>query len=155
MTRSIDIQLSPTSPSDVEAGRKRFFTACALAAALGLAACGGQDSTIETSEIEVGEAPTPTDAVDPLASDTLDQGADALEQGADAVAAAGADVWTELQGDWESSVGMVQAHFGALSEEEILATGGDRQQLVAVVQERYQLEPNEAEQQVADWEATL
>lgn len=93
-------------------------------------------------------------AVDAV-SDAATGAGDAMEGAvADGTAAAG-DAWTSLQANWADSVDEVKAHFGELSEEDILNTGGDRDRMVGVVQERYRLEPAEAERQVADWEATL
>ena len=135
----------------------------ALALVLALGACGGTDSDVETSTIEMEpDATAPAAPETDLSADAeapvegaIVEGADALGDGADAVAAGADDAWTSLQANWADSVDEVQAHFGELSEEDVLATGGDRQQLVAMVQERYNLAPEEAEQQVADWEATL
>ena len=138
----------------------------ATAFALLLGACGGGEPTVETStvELETDPAAVPADPAAPAAPEadvaaaTDDATDDALAAGSEAVdaAAAGAEeTWTSLQANWEESVDEVQAHFGELSEQDVLATGGDRDALVAVVQERYRLEPEEAERQVADWEATL
>ena len=148
-------------------------TGAATALALLLGACGGGDPAVETSTIELESDPVavPADPADPAPADpaaSVDAGAvgetageladDALAVGTEAVdaAAAGADeTWTSLKENWSESAADVQAHFGELSEEDVLSTGGDRQALVSVVQERYRLDPDEAERQVADWEATL
>ena len=156
------------TPPGVRGPRRALALAAALAVLLG--ACGGGEPEVETSTIEMDPdagAALPAEA-DPGAADpglttgadepvegAIVAGADALGDGADAVAAGADDAWTSLQANWADSVEDVRAHFGELSEGDILATGGDRRQLVAVVQERYNLAPEEAEQQVADWEATL
>ena len=160
------------APRPSHARGPRPGIAAALGAAglaLALGACGGgtdvETSTVETAPDAAAPASPATDpvAVEPGLSAGADdpvggavvEGADALGDGADAVAAGADDAWTSLQANWADSVDEVQAHFGELSEEDVLATGGDRERLVATVGERYNLAPEEAERQVADWEATL
>jgi len=63
--------------------------------------------------------------------------------------------WQALQADWASAVPDVKARFGELSEAELLATEGDRAQLVALVQEKYQLDAAEADRQVSDLETMM
>ena len=151
--------------------RSAAAPASAVALALALGACGGGDPAVETSTVELDEGVSAAPAeLDPaIAEPALDPGAEvgaavqgaadeAMVAGSDAVdaAAAGASgAWVSLQENWDESVADVQAHFGELSEEDVVATGGDRGALVAVVRERYGLEAEEAERQVADWEATL
>ena len=145
-----------------------------VALAMLLGACGGGDPAVETSTIEMDPAAAPAPpaddpaAIDPAlgadaadlappepAGDALGETVAAAESVADEAAAGAEGAWSSLQANWAESAAEVQAHFGELSEDDVLATGGDRQALVAVIGERYSLAPEEAEQQVADWEATL
>jgi len=125
----------------------------AVSLALTLAACGG-DTGQETTTID-GAAPEVASeaAAEPLPTDAVE--ADAVELATGDVEVPGGDGWQSLQDDWMSSVQSVQARFGELSEEELIATGGDRDQLVMLVQQKYGLAADEAEQQVSDFEATL
>ena len=63
--------------------------------------------------------------------------------------------WNEMQANWDSSAGMVKDRWAELTEEEILATNGDREQLVSLVQEKYGIEREQAEQEVNDWASSL
>ena len=113
---------------------------------------------VEADANEMVPAPTAEGATEELAVDLEETTTDAAEvaDGAiDEATAVAGDGWSSLQANWAESVGDVRARFGELSEEEILATGGDRDRLVAVVTERYGIAPEDAERQVADWEATL
>ena len=113
---------------------------------------------VEADANEMVPAPTAEGATEELAVDLEETTTDAAEvaDGAiDEATAVAEDGWSSLQANWAESVGDVRARFGELSEEEILATDGDRDRLVAVVTERYGITPEDAERQVADWEATL
>ncbi len=112
-------------------------------------------TAIEPSIAPEATAEALTDDVAEDASVAATQATAAVEDVAQDGMAAADDAWTSLQANWADSVDEVQAHFGELSEEDILGVDGDRERMVSVVQERYSLEPAEAEQQVADWEATL
>ena len=139
--------------------------ASAAALALLLGACGGGEPEVETSTVEMEPEAATADAApeadvavaEPVegAEAALEETASAVDGAADAVAAEAGDGWSSLQANWAESADEVRAHFSELSEEDVLSTGGDREALVAVVGERYSLEPEEAERQVADWEATL
>jgi len=140
-------------PSTMRPNTPRLPLVLAASFAITLGACGGggeqTDATIEEAPEVVTIEPT-TDAAttDATQGEALD-----VVTNEDAPVVGGG--WQSLQDDWMSSVPSVQARFGELTEEELIATGGDREQLVVLVQEKYRLEPAEAEQQVSDFEATL
>lgn len=134
----------------------------ASAISLVLAGCGG-GSTAE---------PTPTDGevVAPLqdsaaeatqaADSAVTEAGDAIEQTADSSAEAVMDAadsagWTELQANWQDSIGSIKDRWADLSEEELLSVNGDREALVALVQEKYGLDRDAAESEVNDWASTL
>jgi len=137
----------------------------AVAFAVTLTACGGDaDPTTTTVDETAPGAVVEEVALDPVVIDTPATDAvdtDVVEIEApepavtDGVMASGDGGWQSLQDDWTSSVASVQARFGELGEEELIATGGDRDAFVMLVQEKYNLEPDDAEQQVSDFEASL
>lgn len=139
----------------------KTFVAAALATAL--IGCGGgnQDAGDVVGEGAADVAGAASDAVDEAGALLDDAGeevagaADEVVEGADAMAATAEGGWTDLQANWQESVGSIQAKWGELSAEDLMSTGGDREQLVALIQDKYNLGADEAEQQVSDWEATL
>lgn len=149
-----------------------------LVLAVMLAACGGGGETVDgAADAVVDEAATAVDATSEAAAGAADDVADAASEAGDAVvdAADGAtdavadaasdasdavtdaagDGWVAMQENWEGSAGLVKDRWAELTEAEILETGGDREQLVDLVQERYELERGAAEAEVEDWAASL
>jgi len=134
----------------------RVSLALVASFALTLTACGGDAEQEAVTIDEATPDPLETEVVetgalaDPVAGDAV--AVDTPDPVADVDASAPGGGWESLQADWTSSVPIVQARFGELSEEELLATGGDRDQLVVLVQQKYDLDPATAEQQVSDFE---
>ena len=135
------------------------FTALTLALLLG--ACGGEnteepDSTLDEPAAEPADpAAEAVDAAESAVEDTTDTvAAETSETVADSADAIDGG-WDAMQEDWDSSAGMVKDRWAELTEEEILATGGDREQLVALVQDTYGIEREQAEQEVNDWVGAL
>ena len=133
----------------------------ATAISLVLAGCGGGGSTSEPipAEGELQESATEaTQAVEDVAAEAgtaLEQAADSTTAAADsAVDAAGAG-WTDLQANWQDSIGSIKDRWADLSEEELLSVNGDREALVTLVQEKYGLDRDAAESEVNDWASTL
>ena len=149
----------------------RALTALApLTLALSLGACGGDAPDADTVVVDPAASTDPAAIepapVDPAATDTVVETAvdptretePTLEPATTdtvAVTEMQDDGWTAMQNEWQDSAGIVKDRWAELTEEEILATGGDREQLVSLVQERYGIERSQAEQEVADWAATL
>ena len=144
--------------------RKIVPVTASLTLALALGACGG--GTTDTDDVVVVDDPAaiePTDvtapeAVDAAAAETVEDGESAVvavEEVADEAMTEVGEGWTAMQGDWQSSAGLVKDRWADLTEEEILGTGGDRDQLVVLVQEKYGIERDQAEQEVNDWAAAL
>jgi len=126
-----------------------------LSLALALGACGGgepdsADPTVadpvdaEPLAVETSE---PTEAIEPVATATEDVAADVMAEVDEG--------WTAMQGDWQNSAGLVKDRWADLTEEDILGTGGDRDRLVVLVQEKYGIEREQAEQEVNDWASAL
>lgn len=57
------------------------------------------------------------------------------------------------KGNWKQFKGKVKEQWGKLTDDDIDVIAGKRDQLVGKVQERMGLAQDEAEKQVADWEA--
>ena len=56
-----------------------------------------------------------------------------------------------LQGRWNVLKGKVREKWGQLTDDDFAQIGGQKDQLVGRVQERYGLAKEEAERQVSDW----
>ena len=63
--------------------------------------------------------------------------------------------WTDLQANWQDSIGSIKDRWADLTEEELLNVNGDREALVSLVQEKYGLARDAAENEVNDWASTL
>ena len=155
--------------------RKHLLTTTtAMALALALGACGGSNDA-DSDDAAVDTAAAPEDApVDPAATDAPDAAVEPVAESADeapvmepsldgeqamaepegAVAEDG-DGWTAMQADWDNSAGLVKDRWAELSEEDILGTAGDREQLVVLVQEKYGIARDQAEQEVQEWADAL
>lgn len=57
----------------------------------------------------------------------------------------------ELKGKWKQQVGAAKVAWGKLTEDELLKSQGEQQKLSGLVQERYALTRDEADQQVKDF----
>ena len=143
--------------------RKLVPVTASLTLALALGACGGDAPdagdgvVVDPAAIEPTEVTTP-EAVDAAAAEAVEAGESAVvavEEVADGAMTEIDEGWTAMQGDWQSSAGLVKDRWADLTEEEILGTGGDRDQLVVLVQEKYGIERDQAEQEVNDWAAAL
>lgn len=127
-----------------------------------LAGCGG-GSTTEPAPTD-GEIVAPledsaTDATQAVESAATEAGS-AIEQAADSSSEAVMDAaegagWTDLQANWQDSIGSIKDRWADLSEEELLSVNGDREALVTLVQEKYGLDRDTAESEVNDWASTL
>jgi len=135
--------------------RNHVLTTVSLSVALALGACGGGEPEVEavdpTAPTEAAESVSEESAVAPEEDLTVEEEPTPTV----AVAEEAADGWTAMQENWESSAGLVKDRWAELTEEEILGTDGDREQLVVLVQERYGIEREQAEQEVNDWAEAL
>lgn len=61
------------------------------------------------------------------------------------------DAWEAIEREWHDVVPKIRETFGALSEEELAATGGNYERFLSFVSERYQLTRREAEARVKRW----
>lgn len=57
----------------------------------------------------------------------------------------------QIEGLWNQLKGEVRANWGELTDDDVERVGGNMDQLVGVIQERYGIRKEEAERQVDDW----
>ena len=93
------------------------------------------------------------------AGNALDQAADssaaAVDSAANTVMEAADSGWSDLQNNWQDSIGSIKDRWADLSDEELMSVNGDRDALVALVQDKYGLDRDTAESQVNDWASSL
>ena len=62
-------------------------------------------------------------------------------------------MWEKIKGSWTQSKGAVKEQWGKLTDDDLLAIEGRRDQLVGKIQTRYGISHEEAEAQVTGWES--
>lgn len=63
-------------------------------------------------------------------------------------------IWEKFKGNWNQTKGAVKEEWGKLTDDDLLAIEGRRDQLVGKIQARYGISKEEAELQVGTWEKT-
>ena len=63
--------------------------------------------------------------------------------------------WDRIEGNWKQMTGKVKEGWGKLTDDDLTAIAGKRDQLVGRLQERYGIARDEADRQVKDWETRL
>jgi uncharacterized protein YjbJ (UPF0337 family) len=63
-------------------------------------------------------------------------------------------LWEKFKGNWNQTQGAVKEQWGKLTDDDLLAIEGRRDQLVGKIQARYGISREEAERQVGTWEKT-
>jgi len=107
-----------------------------------VAACGG---TAPDSDVVNGAAQTSTtnaESAIQATGDVVAENTDALQ-----------DTWTVLEADWESIVPEISDQWAQIDPAELIATGGNKNQLVMLLQQTYGIDQSEAEQQLSEWAA--
>ncbi len=61
-------------------------------------------------------------------------------------------MWEKLKGSWSQTKGAVKEQWGELTDDDLLAIEGRRDQLVGKIQTRYGISREAAEAQVGAWE---
>lgn len=61
-------------------------------------------------------------------------------------------LWEKFKGNWNQTKGAVKEQWGKLTDDDLLAIEGRRDQLVGKIQARYGISKSEAEAQVVTWE---
>lgn len=62
-------------------------------------------------------------------------------------------IWQKIEGSWNQTKGAVKEQWGKLTDDDLLAIEGRRDQLVGKIQTRYGVSRDQAEAQVSSWEA--
>lgn len=63
-------------------------------------------------------------------------------------------IWEKVEGSWNQTKGAVKEQWGQLTDDDLLAIEGRRDQLVGKIQTRYGISREAAEAQVGAWEKT-
>ena len=63
--------------------------------------------------------------------------------------------WDQLAGKWKQSIGKVKENWGKLNDDDLQVAAGTREQFVGLLQERYGIAKEEAEEQVDDFMKSL
>jgi uncharacterized protein YjbJ (UPF0337 family) len=61
--------------------------------------------------------------------------------------------WDRIKGNWEQVTGNVKTQWGKLTDDDLKVIAGHRDQLAGKIRERYGVAKDEAEQQLAAWQA--
>ena len=61
-------------------------------------------------------------------------------------------IWGKFKGSWTTTKGAVKEQWGKLTDDDLLAIEGRRDQLIGKIQTRYGISESEAEAQVSTWE---
>lgn len=60
--------------------------------------------------------------------------------------------WDIIEGKWKQAAGAVKTKWGKLTDDDLKAVGGKRDQLVGLLQERYGLAKDQVEKQLTEFE---
>ena len=63
--------------------------------------------------------------------------------------------WDRISGNWKQFKGNLRTQWGKLTDDDLEQAKGHRDSLVGRIQERYGINKDEAERQVADWERKI
>ena len=63
--------------------------------------------------------------------------------------------WDQMEGKWKQIKGSVKTRWGKLTDDDLDVIGGQKDQLVGRIQERYGIQKDEAQRQVDDWNRSL
>jgi uncharacterized protein YjbJ (UPF0337 family) len=58
-----------------------------------------------------------------------------------------------LEGNWKEAIGKAREQWGKLTDDDVAVVAGRRDQLAGRIQERYGVAKEEAEKQIASWQA--
>jgi uncharacterized protein YjbJ (UPF0337 family) len=59
--------------------------------------------------------------------------------------------WDQIEGKWKQSVGKVKEKWGKLTDDDLMAINGQRDQLIGKIQERYSIAKDAAQKQVDEF----
>jgi uncharacterized protein YjbJ (UPF0337 family) len=61
--------------------------------------------------------------------------------------------WDRIEGDWKQLLGHAKERWGKLTDDDLSVVAGRRDQLAGMIQERYGVAKEDAEAQIAHWQA--
>lgn len=61
--------------------------------------------------------------------------------------------WDTIKGNWKQMTGSMKEQWGKLTDDDLTAIEGRRDQLIGQIQQKYGIAKEEAETQVKAWEA--
>jgi uncharacterized protein YjbJ (UPF0337 family) len=59
--------------------------------------------------------------------------------------------WTSIQGEWNKYKGQIKEKWGKLTDDDLMRIGGNRDQLIGVLQQRYGMAKDRIEEQVDEF----
>src|SRR5215207_5944031 len=59
--------------------------------------------------------------------------------------------WTSIQGNWNKYKGQIKEKWGKLTDDDLMRIGGNRDQLIGVLQQRYGMAKDRLEEQVDEF----
>ena len=63
--------------------------------------------------------------------------------------------WDRVEGNWKQFTGQARQKWGKLTDNDLQMAAGRRDELVGLIQERYGIAKDEAEQQANEWAKAL
>jgi uncharacterized protein YjbJ (UPF0337 family) len=63
--------------------------------------------------------------------------------------------WNQVEGNWQQLIGKVKEQWGKLTDDDLVAIAGKRDQLEGKIQERYGIAKDQAQEQIDDWIDTI
>jgi len=64
-------------------------------------------------------------------------------------------MWQQIEANWQQLSGQVKENWGKLTNDDIVAAQGEREQLIGRIQERYAMAREEARREVDEWANNL
>lgn len=63
--------------------------------------------------------------------------------------------WDQVEGKWKEMAGGVKERWGKITDDELTVIGGKRDKLAGIIQKKYGLAKEAAEEQIAKFERSL
>jgi len=63
--------------------------------------------------------------------------------------------WDQIEGNWKEFMGGIKERWGKLTDDELTTIGGKRDRLAGVLQKKYGLAKDAAEDEIAEFERSI